>query len=276
MKLRPWFLIAALALLALPAIPAAVSAPPAKTDGPAAAFLVPYYAVDTTDPAGLSTLFAVRNESTSSVEITVSYFGTNRPRNQPAQRVETITLAPKRVQSFNIRQTPNLLVDPDGIARGYVVIEAPTAVIQGDYFQLDQQGNFATGDRLVNLDPNSPNAELCRRMTFRFFNGGAFNGGTRFTIWVDTGAAPDVEEPIAFYTVYNEAGNEIFFNELRSNELAFEVLASELTTGPGVGTTNFGAIEFELNGFLGHVAGTLTASNRYSVGFKAVCADAGV
>lgn len=245
-------------------------ASPVKTAALGSRLLLPYYLVDMINPSGASTLFAVRNETTQPVEIRISYFETDRP--QVPQRIDTVTLAAKQIRSTQIRSTPDLLVDDDGFARGYVVIEtiSGAASIHGDYFQVTPGQAFAAGYRLLNADPQSPHNDLCSVFSVRFLNGGGFTGGTKYTIWLDADQAPGSEEPILYYSVYNEAGELRFTNELYSNEVVTAVDAADLVS---VIPTTFGAIEFTLNNTVGHISATMSASGLYTVGLEAVCRD---
>ncbi len=262
-----WLVLLACATLAYGEIIAGESV---KTAALGSRLLLPYYLVDMTNPSGASTLYAVRNETTQPVEIRVSYFETDRP--QTPQRVETVTLAAKAVRSTQIRTEPDLLVDDDGFARGYVVIETTSgeASIHGDYFQVTPGQAFAAGYRLLNVDPASPHNDLCSVLSLRFLNGGGFSGGTEYTIWLEADAAPDASEPILYYSVYNEAGELRFTSELYSNEVATTVDAEELVS---VIPTTFGAIEFQFNNTVGHISATMSATGLYTVGLEAVCRD---
>lgn len=251
--------------LAVPAF--AAGAPAAKADAAAGRLLLPFYLVES-DPAGTTTLFAVRNESDQDVEVTIDYFQVDRP--QTSQHTETLTLTPKRVRTFNLRDLlDDLLVDDDGFARGAVVIEADMPVIQGDYFQLTGAQDFATADRLVNVDPTSVHNELCQFFTLRFLSGSVFNAGTLFTVWLDLDAPPDPVEQSISYTVYDEAGTELFSGLVPTDRSSFTVSSEALLT---LQQPNFGAIEFDL-GVPGHVSAVMSAEGRYSVGLKGLCRD---
>ncbi len=250
-----------------------VGIPRIKTEVPGARLLLPYYLVEKNNISGASTLFAVRNESASPVDITISYFETDRP--QTAQRVENVTLAAKQVKTVQIRDVPDLLVDGDGFARGFVIFETVdgSAALQGDYFQVTPGEGFASGDRLLNIDPISANNELCRRFTARYLNGGAFSGGTSFFIWLQSDGPPSSETPVLFYTLYGESGETVFNAAVHSDRVAFTEKAATLVTLGPVSGPNFGVIEFEFNETVGHIAAVLDASGLYSVGIDAVCMD---
>ena len=257
--------------------PAAVSAaapdggPAVKRAGTSARLLVPFFEVDMSNPFGASTFFSVRNEILQPVDVLITYYATDRP--QSPLHFDPVTLPPKKLQPVDIRSIPNLLVDDDGLARGYVIIETVSgeAVIQGEYFQITPDESFATGSRLVDIDPQSADNDLCSVFTIRFLNGGGFDGGTVFTFWLDLDVAPQ-DTPVLSYEVYNEAGERRFFvANVPANQVAFRRPASELVS---IIPTNFGAVEIQLvDGIQGHVSATMSALGRYSVGLEAVCRD---
>lgn len=241
-----------------------------KRAGASARLLVPFFEVDLSSNAGATTFFSVRNEISQPVDIQISLFTPESP--QSPFHAEVLTLAPKQVRTVDVRSRPNLIADGDGIARGYVVIETVNeeAVIQGDYFQITPNEAFANGSRLVNIDPNSANSDLCSVLTIRFLNGGGFSGGTEFTLWLDLDVAPQ-DAKVLSYVVYSESGELIFFTDLSMNEVALRTTASDLTS---LIPTNFGAIEFQFNnGVQGHISAVMKALGLYSVGLEASCSD---
>lgn len=255
----------ALALIAA----AAATAAPAKRAVAAARLLLPYYEVELANPTGASTFFSVRNESTQAVDANLSFFAADRPHT-PVHS-ETVTLAGKRVLSVDVRSKPNLLADEDGFARGYVLIATVSgeAVIQGDYYQITPAEDFATGSRLVNVDPESRDNDLCSVFTIRFLSGGGFDGGTDLFFWLDPDSVPEGATPRVFYSVYNEAGALQFFTDFSAGETTFRLRAKDL-----VSPTRFGAIELQLEDPVrGHVSAVLSALGRYSVGLEAACRD---
>lgn len=242
-----------------------------------AQLLLPFYSVDTLNPGGATTLFAIRNESTSQVDVVIRYFGADRP-DQP-QSEQTIALADKAVRTVNIGsvvQALNLQIDGDGFARGYVTFatEQGEAVIHGDYFLLNDADNFASGSRLVNIDPNSNGNDLCNRFSMRFLDSALFfDSGTVFTVWIQA------EEPLegaAFsYSVYSEAGgDERLSSSFPASDVAFQVSANLLMSAdPGL-DLEFGAIEFQFPAeTAGHISAVMSAFDRFSVGYEATCLD---
>ena len=244
---------------------------PTKLTALASRLLLPYFQIDTTAAEGETTLFAVRNESTAPVEIEIRYYTTDRPH--APQFTEQRTLGAKQVSTVQMRTlVANLLVDDDGIASGYLTIEALSgdAVLHGDYFQLTADQGFATGHRLVNIDPASNDNELCTLQTIRFLNGGPFDGGTQLVVWLEADSQPTFAEPVLFYSVYNEAGALIFSHELFADQVAMRLPVATLVQPI---PTSFGALEIQFNNTVGHVSAVLSALGLYSVGFEATCTN---
>lgn len=260
------------AVIAIPAI-SAIGEPAALTPKsfPLTGRLVlPYFEVDTIDPNGDTVLFAVRNESIAPIDIDIEYYEIDTP--VAPQHSERVTLAGKQIKPVNIRDVPNLEIDPDGVKRGYVVIKqvSGNGVIAGDYFRVDRADNFASGARLVNADPSSAADDRCSNLTFRFLRGGAFSGGTKIFYWLDTTTLP-APDTISF-SIYNEAGALIHTGTLANiDRVASSFNIETLLTGPAAALTA-GAVELQFSGgVLGHVAGSMSASGLYSVGFEAGC-----
>ncbi len=264
--------------LALP-VEDRTAAPPivGKEGTVGAQLLLPFFLVDTVNPQAQTTLFSVRNESTSPVDVVVRYYGADRP-DQP-QNEETITLAAKAMRTANIGnifQALDLQIDPDGFARGYVTLAADQgeAVIHGDYFLLNNAENFASGARLVNIDPNSNGNDLCNRFSMRFLDSAIFfDSGTVFTVWIQ--ADEPISGPAFSYSVYNEAGgDELLSSSFPSSAVAFRVSANVLMSADPELDLEFGAVEFQFPaGTVGHISAAMSAFDRFSVGYEATCLD---
>ena len=270
---------------AQPAAPAAVARPqaasqtqtPVKTGRVATKVLLPLFLVDTTDPDGPSTFFAVRNESNSTVEVKVFYYAAETPYDPvtPGPTLippETLTIAAKAIHADNVR-TKNLLPESDGFARGYVIFETVggEGAIQGDYFQINGREDFASGQRLINIDPESSGNELCRRFSMRFIESPLlFDSGTVFTVWLQP-ALPFGGIAFAYSAFGTAGGASILDLTLPSAKFAFQITAGDLLFGVDEG---FGAIEFEFPAdSVGHISGIMSAFARLSVGFEATCLD---
>ena len=192
-----------------------------KAKSPASRLLLPFFRVDTGNPDGENTFFAIRNESANSVEIQVRYYASDRPH-APQFTPPPQTLTARQVVSFAVSTVPDLVTDFDGFATGYATIETlgGEAVLHGDTFQLNPDQAFATGQSLLDISANPQGSEndLCSVFTARFLNGGGFDGGTLLNIWLDAAVQPDPAEPILFYTVYNQAGDLRFVGQLAADQ----------------------------------------------------------
>jgi len=254
------------------ALAAEVQQGDAKTATAAARLLLPFYKVDTVRPLGATTLFSLRNEASSPVDVVLEYHQTDQPA--VTQLTQQVTLAAKQVMPINLRDIPGLFVDDDGIKRGYLVMRTVSGdrVLQGDFYLVTPEEGFASGDRLINLDGSSQHIDLCRNFSVRFLNGGVFSGGTLFTIWLDRDTPPDTSVAALTYRVYGESGGApVLQQALFVGDVAFQVSAATLTSLTSV---DFGAIEFEFNGADGFVSAVLDANGLYSVGLPAACLDA--
>lgn len=229
--------------------------------------VLPLYEVEVGDPSGATTLFALRNESPSPVDVSISYYEVDAP--QAPQRTETVTLVGKEVYPINVRDVPDLEVDPDGIARGYVVFQGPEGFLglHGDYFQVTPGDAFATGYRLLNAD-----RDPCSTFSVRFLSGGAFSGGTELLLWLSVGELPLPEAAVS-YAIYSEQGGV----PLKFDFLDFDVAARRFSVDEILGEVeglSSGVVEIQLaDGLDGHLAATMSASGLYSVGLEAACRD---
>jgi len=184
----------------------------AKVEVPTGDLLLPFFLVDTTNPSGVTTLFAVRNESEHEVIGNIAYYATNRPPNEPVA-TSAVTLPAKKVVTVNIRDKVTQLhlpVDGDDFARGYVLISSDTgeAVLQGDTFFVDTAQAYASGDRLIDTGAASGQNGLCQRYEIRYLNTFGFSGSS-LSFWIQADAQPTAEAPLTvFYTVYGEDGLE--------------------------------------------------------------------
>ncbi|MCP5120352.1 MAG: PKD domain-containing protein, partial [bacterium] len=136
--------------------------------------ILPYFAVDTNDPAALTTFFSVRNGTDASVTVEYEYFGAG---DDAPFRSETRNLVAHETQPQDMAAIPDLPVDSQGLAEGYAritVIEPILAerTLGGDFFLLDRNNAFASGSNL--LTP----ADLCNGWNVRFLDGGGFDAGT--------------------------------------------------------------------------------------------------
>ena len=278
--MSPRRLAASFCLLTLvPAVPLAAEDPvapaaaPAKLGVPAARLLLPFFEVDAGSSTGPTAFYAIRNESAvSAVDVVVRYYEVDVA--DTPQFSETLTLAPKATRTIDVRsRLDDLQVDLDGFARGYVVFATDTgaATIHGDHFKIHDGEDFASGFRLLDVDPESRANDLCTRFSIRYLDSVvAFDSGTTFDVWFEPA---DPYEGVAFsYTVYDLSGTVVLSSSFPSSRFALQTTAGDLLA---VFEEEFGAIEFEFpSGTVGHVSATMSALGRYSVGFEATCLDA--
>ncbi|HEX6200454.1 MAG TPA: hypothetical protein VF150_09335 [Thermoanaerobaculia bacterium] len=227
--------------------------------------LVPFYLVDRNHAGGTTTLFAVRNLSEHTVTADVEYFTVDGT----SQGSESVDLDPQQARTVNLRDVPGLAKDPDGFARGFVRILGASdpdggPVLEGDFFQVDVDGNFATGDRLARQ------TALCREASLRFLD---FGAGTRLTIYVadPRGDQPNVDPPSFTVQVYDEAGAPVGAAQpVWTADHALEMAAADFTASP------FGALQFDFTDSLGGtVYAEYSAFGRFSVGLSSQCEDQG-
>lgn len=242
-----------------------------KADSFSGQLLLPFFEVNTLEGLGTTTLFAVRNEASLAVDLSFDYYEIDSP--QAPQRTEMLTLAAKEIRTVNIRTVPNLEVDPQGVSSGFVIVNGPQgASLHGDYYQVTPNQDFASGFRLLNIDPMSSQNDLCNLFSMRFLNGGGFDSGTEYLVWLDLSLAPSGAQPVMDIFAYSQDGGDpILGREFFADTVAFKVTAEQLLQPL---SQDFGAIEFQFrNGVVGHVSAVQSAANRYSVGLEAACGD---
>jgi hypothetical protein len=241
------------------------AAPRAKSDtGPSYQLWVPFFEVDGNNPAGVTTLFAVRNRGAHTVNVHYWYY-------QPdvsGQVVRTGTLAPHQTQTINIRDVPGIAADPaTGFKRGFVVMNTDdySPTLMGDFFRVDPTNNFASGDALVSADTT------CHHWDSRFLNGGPFTGGTTFTFFLGLNDSGGIS-PAVVGQVYDEPGTHRGTVQIYTADHVFEVNTAEL---PAAILGTFGAIEWTVQNPIASsvILATYRASGRYSVEVPSMCAD---
>lgn len=182
--------------------------------------LLPYFEVEL-DPSGVTTLFAVGNALDKPVDIVVTLH-TNWGI---ALEKASLTLAPREVKSFNLRdwlsgKAPGRALDAkqvahlkaalsgqrspqndmfyaseveEGLAVGYVRIQTQKtrpAALWGDYFVINSAEGSTEGEALVALDSSNACPGLCARHILRYLLGGGFDGGTELIVWTDKTGTP--------------------------------------------------------------------------------------
>ena len=129
-----WMLTSTLAAIAAPGAQVAgkeiekpelaAKAIPSKA-GLAAKLLLPLYVVDAVNTVtGVTTFYAIRNESTSAVDVDVSYYEPDVAQSSAPQLQRTLTLGPKEIRTLDVKSDlGDIEIDADDFARGYIVFE---------------------------------------------------------------------------------------------------------------------------------------------------------
>ena len=223
--------------------------------------LLPFFLVDRNSPGGTQTLYAVRNLTGGTVDADVEYFTVGGA----SQTTDSFTLDADETRTVSLRNVPGLAADGNGFARGFVKIVTTgnadrTPVLAGDFFQVDVDGNFATGDELVRQ------AEVCTEASIRFLD---FGAGTRLTVWITHprggGGNPASFTVQAFAEDGTPAGSPI---PVKTNLHALELQASDFTG------LQFGTLKFDFTNSLGGtVYAEYSADGKFSVGLNSECGD---
>jgi hypothetical protein len=239
----------------------------AKIVLPTSELILPLYIVDTSNTSGATTLIAVRNISTNAIRAGFRYTSADHA----VILTDDVLLDPRETVTKNLRDIPGLPTTIGPFKTGIVIVTArdpitslPIAddVLTGDYFYADLSNNFASGDVLVDgIDG------LCQNWDTRFFNGGAFSGGTNFTFTTLQNPTDGALRDVARGDVYTEAGQFVGSVEIESTQIATQVGSDEL------GLPTFGTIEWFLPQGTGIVGVTFNAEGRYSVGMPGFCLD---
>jgi len=235
--------------------------------------LVPYYETDRKNPNGVNTLFAVRNETDRALPVRILYVDA---LGAFEQQVQEISLPANALSTINVRDVPGLPTDPDGVARGLVILGVighdgeSSDLLSGDFFFVDPATDFATGNSMLNMSLDDPGNEFCAEWGSRFFHGGSFQGTSTFRFVVDeAGGSTEIDPPTAVGTVYDEGGVPLRSFEIRTDLNSFE-LSSDAIAPEG---TAFGSLSVRFPATKGAVLVEHSGFHRLSVAFKAACRD---
>lgn len=156
----------------------------AKADVPAGVLLLPVFEVDAVNPGGLTTFVTVHNQTDEPRVARFQIFDTE----SNLQAFQDFALTPRQTQPVNLRSVPDLTLDGDGIARGWVQILSCSdtggelgSSLTGDYLFLDNDGNFATGDQLLRPE------DLCGTLQVRLVN---FGSGVKVRLYSSAPQGP--------------------------------------------------------------------------------------
>lgn len=244
----------------------------------ASPLLVPYFEVD---PAGKTTLFAVRNESDKAVNVHYEYFS---DQGDPSLTGPVFILAAHAADTINLLRFAD---PPIGLTKGYIQVVAQgspgqTPILSGDFVRIDPVTGLASGGPLVDTDPGRLPRQLCRSWSTRFLQGAPADSTTDFVFHISTDN-PNPETITG--TVYDETGMQVGTVQApatQSSPTAFQVLASRLfLVAPLTALPENGSIEWDLgkdaNGkdIVGNVASILMRSTteKSSVLVPGVCLD---
>ena len=232
--------------------PSAVRVLTSPLDVPATRLIVPFFEVDTTDPSGLTTLYAVRNQANAPNNLQISYLASDGTES----REDLVVLDPRETLTINLRGVAGLPVDPDGFARGLVIVQAASPVT-GDFFQVDVGNDFATGERMIQND------DACSGHEVRFLD---FGSGSELTVIVDAplGSDPDLDPPT--FTVFPvlEDGGALAGIEVFTDQVLLFLRESDFTS------EQFGTLVFQFANS-GWVYAEYSAEGRFSVGLNSSC-----
>lgn len=232
--------------------------------------IVPFFVVDTTSGAGVTTLFAVQGDPDTEYPVDISYedlFGN-------VFRTETRMLAPSSVLTVNVRdKNPPVVVNGLAIGRVSIVARSQSRELpelNGDYFQVDPGANFGHGDGLVSLD------DRCVVEDVRYATGAPFDDTVMMFHFSDRTTPAMGGETAAVVELYAEGGalrrtfELLLPNQFRRVEfITAKSILDQLGGGPA-----FGTMRFSWNGLTVGSAVTkasTSAQGRFSVGLQAAC-----
>lgn len=244
-----------------PSAPGSLSAPAVEPS--AGPWILPFV-VQPSDPVGTTTLLAVRNDAQLiAADVLVEFFS---PGFNLFHTV-SLTLGPRQVQSFNLRDQPNLPPGPGTTVHGLVRVTAtPGGLVSVDTFRVDPGEDFATGG----LAPDF-SIDECAEWKGRILLGGGFTGGTALNFIIDgpQGADTSVDPPTITGNVYDEAGNLVNGFSIWTDSFVLEMDADILVTPAELA----GSFELLIDGTEGggHVTVEHRAEGRYSVSVPGVC-----
>jgi hypothetical protein len=237
-------------------------------------FMVPMFKINRTSATAETTLIAVRNVSGQAHDVVISYF-VDHVFSAPVlpDHVETFSLAAEATRTINLRDRPQLTGGQgnDAIIRGWVLVEHGDAgtgdVLSADYFRVDDAQNFATGERMVDVDASY----TCTVWDLRYVAGGAFSGGTRLEVFIDT--------PLGFATpsfavnFFDEPGNPLGTVTVSTTLQVVELNVAQLLDLLPGSPSPFGAMEifFQPGTNGGLVRASYRAQGQFSVGLDGTC-----
>ncbi len=223
-----------------------------------AGLIVPGFEV-AVDEEGPTTFYAVRNTSGQEFLGLVDFYGVSSTA--PLSR-DPFILGPQATLTRNVRTDLFRLGIGDGLETGFIVVtefDGTTAPdLEGDYFQVDDGNDFATGDRLVRPK------DFCLQQEVRFVD---FGSGSKLRILLNRPRGDEV--PSFSYTAYNEAGTMVASGDYSTFDYLTVLDIGELVVGNNFGTVLF---DFSSSGG-GWVCAKYSAFGRFSVELGSACRD---
>ncbi len=222
-------------------------------------FIIPGFEVEEANPAGPTTLFAVRNTGDESVDFEIGIFDEDF---EVEMYHQSLTLAPAQTRFTNLRNIPaDLDLDDDGIASGIVVIQRSdggTAHLTGDFFQVDDANNFATGGQMLRLE------NFCPHQTIRFLD---FGSGSEYQIMLRNPPASGSSFTVTALTPAGDVIAEVSHSGARHLNV---MSLGELLPG----SQFFGTLVFDFSASEGGmVRGKYSAFEQFSVELNGNCAN---
>lgn len=262
--------------------------------------VLPYF--DLSDPDGETTLFAVRNEGDTQLEVEYRYV---KPDGDELAFVESCPLPRRAVRRVDLRKHNSVATctcrvgeqevecASPGLASGYVQIqvidagqdpgvEEPPApeeqlgsddsvFLSGDYFRVNPAAGQAAGEALVDASASLSSSGLCYRWSTRLIAGNGFS--TDFVFYAPGSTGADASEFTG--TAYDEGGtaHPASISIIRS-DVAFQVGSGDAELEPIAADVPFGSVEWELpDGRPFHVSTLFRAAGGYSVLIPGICLD---
>lgn len=261
-----------------PANPASVtgagSVVPRFSDRSRDQFMVPMFKINRTSATAETTLIAVRNVSDQDHDVVISYF-VDHVFSTPVlpDHVDSFVLGAKETETINLRDRPQLTggQGSDAIIRGWVLVEHGDVgtgdVLSADYFRVNDAQNFATGERMVDVDASY----TCTVWDLRYIAGGAFSGGTRLEVFIDTPLG--FGTPSFSVTFFDEPGNPLGTVTVATNRQVAELNVAQLLDLLPGSPSPFGAMEilFQAGTNGGLVRASYRAQGQFSVGLDGTC-----
>ena len=235
--------------------------PPGAPLSQVAGLIVPGFEVQVDSPTGPTTFFAVRNTSDQATTANFSFYSRIGPLDEPL-RTDVHTLGPQQTKTVNVASDLTGLEITDGFATGLILITEdgnPAAPnLEGDFFRLDTDNAFATGDRLIRP------TDLCLNQEIRFVD---FGSGSQFRILLDQPQGDSL--PSFTYSAYMENGDLIVQDEVFTSDHLTTIDVADLGIAPAFGTVVFDFANSE-GGF---VSAKYSAFGLFSVELNSACRD---